>query len=72
MAERKTFLTKPKHQSRVSQYREHDCSGQSQKEWRLLQELKFRSFDGQTLIKREMVEKKSFLAKPKHQYHVSQ
>ena len=32
----------------------------------------FDSFDGQTLITRKMVEKKPFLAKPKHQYHVCQ
>ena len=31
MVERKTFLAKPKHQYRVSQYGEKDCSAQSQK-----------------------------------------
>ena len=72
MVERKTFLANPNHQYRVSQYGEHDCSAQSQKEWRLLQESKFDSFYAQTLILGKMVERKTFLAKPKHQCHVSQ
>ena len=36
MMERKAFLKTPKHQFRVSQCRERDCSAQSQKECRLL------------------------------------
>ena len=42
------------------------------KEWRLLQVSKFDSFQGGTLILCKMVERKAFLANPKHQYHVSQ
>ena len=66
MLERKDFLANPKHQHRVSQCREHDCSAQSQKERRLLRESKFDSFDGQTLIIRKIMEKKAFLTCPNH------
>ena len=52
--------------------RRHGSSVQSQKDWRLLQESKFVSFKGQALILKKMVERKAILAKPKHQYHVSQ
>ena len=66
MVERKTFLANPNHQYRVSQRGQHDCSAQSQNKWRLLRESKFDSFDAQTLITGKMVERKPFLAKPKH------
>ena len=38
---------------------------------RLLQVSKFVSFHGPTLVIRKIVERKAFLTKPKHQYHVS-
>ena len=72
MVERKTFLANPKHQYHVSQCEEHDCNAQSQNERRLSRESKFDSFDAHTLIIRKMVERKPFLAKPKHQCRVSQ
>ena len=72
MVERKAFLANSKHQYRVSQSKEHDCSAQPQKEFIILWESKFVSFDRCTLIIREMVERKPFLAKSKHQYCVSQ
>ena len=31
MVERKAFLANPKHQDRVSQYGEHDCSANNEK-----------------------------------------
>ena len=43
-----------------------------QKEWSLLWVSKFFSIHRSTLTIRKMVEKKAFLANPKHQYHVSQ
>ena len=46
MVKRKAFLAKPNRQYRVSQCGEHDCSAQSQKEYRLLRESKFDLFDG--------------------------
>ena len=70
--ERKAFLLKPKHQYLVSQWEEHDCAAQSQKEWILIWESKLVLFDGWTLIKRKMVDEKAFLAKPQQQYHLSQ
>ena len=66
MVEKKAFPTKPKHQYRVSQCGAHDFGAQSKKEWRLLRESKFYSFDLQILIIRKMVKRKPFLAKPKH------
>ena len=66
----KAFLAKPKRQYHGSQWGKHDCSAKLKK-WRSLQEPKFVVVDGQTLIIRRMVESKSFLAKPKHQYHAS-
>ena len=72
MVKRKAFLANSKHQYQVSQCGEHDCSAQSQKEWRLLWEFDFDTFHGWTLILRKMVEWKAYLANPKHQYGVSQ
>ena len=46
MVETKAFHANPKHQFHVSQHGEHDCTAQSQKEWRLLRELKFDIFHG--------------------------
>ena len=72
MVERNAFLANPKHQYHVSQYGENDCSAQSQKEYRLLQDSKFDLFDRWTLILRKIIERKLFLANPKHQYLVFQ
>ena len=69
--ERKAFHENPKHQYRVSQSGEHDCSAHT-KECRLLQVSKFDSFHKRTLIISKMGERKSFLANLKHQYRVSQ
>ena len=68
----KAFLAKPKHQYHVSQWGEHDCSVESQKEWRLIWKSRFLSFDRWTLILWKMVERKASRAKQKLQYHVSQ
>ena len=66
MVEWKAFLANPKHKYHVSEYVEHDFSDQSYKESRLLQESKFDSFDGQSLIIRKIMEGKAFLANQKH------
>ena len=42
------------------------------KKWRLLQVSKFVSFHRYALVIRKMLERKAFLANPKHQYRVSQ
>ena len=67
----KAFLAKPKYQSYVSQCGRHDSSAQTHKEWGLLWESKFNSFDGETLIIRKIVGRKAFFAKSKHQYRAS-
>ena len=72
MVEWKAFLANPKHQYHVSYYRERDCSAQSQKEWRLLWESKFVSFNEWTLILWKMVEGKPFLVELMHKYHTFQ
>ena len=72
MVEKKAFLLKPKHWYLVSQWKEHDCATQSQKEWILIQESKFVLFDRWASSKKKMVDGKAFLAKPKQQYHLSQ
>ena len=69
--ERKALLANLKHQYHVSQYGEHDCCAQSQKECRFSRESKFDSFDWQTLIIKKLVERKAFLVDAKRQYHVS-
>ena len=72
MVKEKLLLEIQKHQYHASLFGEHNCSTQSQKEWRLLQESKFDSFYKKALIIKELVEKKDSLAKPKHQYRVSE
>ena len=62
---KKTFLVKQKHQCHVSQWEEYVYGTQSWKEWRLLQESLFISFEGR------MVERKAFIRKQKHQYCAS-
>ena len=69
---KKTFHAKPKQDNRVSQWKKLVCSAQSPKEWRLLRESKFSQFEGWTLILSKVVERKAFLAEPKHQNRVSQ
>ena len=69
---KKAFIMKPKHQYHLSKHGEHDCSTQAQKEWRLLWESKFDTFHEWTLIIRKVVDRKAFLANPRHPYHVSQ
>ena len=71
MVEWKAFLGKSKHQYHASQWAEHDCSAQSQKDKRLLRQSSFISVDGETLILRKMVEQNAFPTKPQYQYHVS-
>ena len=72
MMERKTFVANPKYRYRVSQCGEHDCNGQSQKEWRLLRISMFVLFHEWTLIIWKMVERKTFRANAKPQYRASQ
>ena len=69
MVERNAFLAHQKHEYRVSQLGEHECSAPLKKEGRLL--WNFVSFDRRTLTLRKMVEKKAFSFKPKKQFHVS-
>ena len=63
MMEIKAFIAKLKHQNYESQQEECVCCAQSHKKWRLLQESQFVQFEGQTLIFKEMVERKTFLVK---------
>ena len=72
MVERKAFLTKPKHQNHVSQWKEHVYNAQSQKRmmamtWIQVYPIWWMNFDS-----KKDDGKKAFLAKPKHQNHVSQ
>ena len=71
MVERKAFLAIPKHQDRISQWEEHDCSANNER-WSLLQVSEFVLFHGWSLIIKKIVERKGFLANPKHQYNLSQ
>ena len=41
------------------------------KKYKLLQVPMLVPFDGQTLILRKIMQRKAFLEKPRHQYHVS-
>ena len=67
----KAFKAKPKHQYDVSKWGKCVYSAQSLKEWRLLWESLFVSFDRWTLILKKMKLGKAFNAKPKLQYHLS-
>ena len=71
MVERKDFLANPKYQYHVSQWKEYVYSAQSWKEWRLSQKSMFVPFYGWTLILRNMVEIKAFVAEPNHQNYLS-
>ena len=68
---RKTFLANLKHQYRVSN-KENKIIVPITKRMRLLWVYKFVSFHEWALIIRKMVDRKVFLANPKHQYRVSQ
>ena len=70
MIERKAFLANPKHQYHVSQWEDHDCSANNKKNDDYYGYPSF-SFREWTLIISKMIERKAFLANPKHQYHVS-
>ena len=65
MVERKAFLAYPKHPYRASQYREHDCSAIT-KRMEIIISIQFALFDRWILIIQKMVERKAFLANPKH------
>ena len=67
---KRAFLTNQKHQYHVSQC-ENKIVMPITKEWSLLWLSKFVSFLEWTFIKRKMVERKAFLANPKHKYRVS-
>ena len=69
--EREDFLLKPKHQCHLSQWGEWVYGAQSWKEGRLLCESVFVQIDKWTLSQK-MMERKAFVLKPKHQYHLSQ
>ena len=69
---KKSFSYKTKASNHLSQWKEHIYNVLTQKEYRLSWESKFVPIGGQTLILRKVVEEKSFLVKPKTQYHVSQ
>ena len=71
MVERKAFLANSKHQYRVSQCGEHDCSARNKKNGDFYEYPSLSHFMDETLILRKMVERKVFLANQKHQYHVS-
>ena len=69
--EKKLFLQNLKHQYHVSQCGEHGRSTNNKKKWRLLCASKFVSFLESILIVRKMVERKAFVANPKHQCRIS-
>ena len=70
MVERKAFLMKPKQHCHSSQLGEWVYGAQSWKERTLLCEHRSVPIERQTSIPK-MVERKIFLMKPKHQYHLS-
>ena len=72
MVEKKAFPANLKHQYCASQYGEHDCSANKNKNRDYSEHPGFILFNRWTSIIRRMVEIKAFLAKPKHQYRLSQ
>ena len=71
MVEREVFLSKPKHQNRLSQLVESAYGAQSLNERILLCESVFILIEKRFSILK-MVEKRIFLRKPKHENHLSQ
>ena len=65
MVERKAFLASPKHQYRVSQCREHDCSSNNKKNG-VTMSTQVRLIPRMDFDYKENNQKKAFLANPTH------
>ena len=69
MVERKAFLANPKHQYRVSQRGEHDCSAIT-KRMEIIMGIQVCLISQMNVNFGKMVERNAFLANPKRQYRV--
>ena len=71
MVERKAFLANPKHQYRISQCVEHDCSANN-KRIEIIMGMQVCPISQMNFDYKETQERKAFFANPKHQCCVSQ
>ena len=72
MVETKAFLVNPKHQCRVSQYREHDCSANNKKNRDYYEYPSLFYFTIEPSLYEKWWKRKAFPVNLKSQYRVSQ